>query len=411
MASSTHSTLVGIATSRNTKHHWRFVEYAGLSPAIKLKEPALPCCPAMAASDSVESQVLETMRKTILDLRTQARCDQSISHEERIELLNDALKIKPDSPELLVHRAYCHHLAGDPEAMERDICTAIALESDMTVGKPAVEGRFFRAIARGTMGYIQGALSDMRICLMVFQGNEAAVQDVQQELTFWESFLDSPHDAGRDSPVAEACYAREALGVFLAQGARDEAEDVLWWLLREPYARSWGRKNLRPATAACMERHTFPRGEQAALSVKKTDAPDSPRSATAGPGSSATSSPPESPRSADLAPAQHICVSAPSTCDHKAPVQRSLQRVVSAHESIPTLEPIGQQQNGQVVQGMIITDLAHVLLAVSLWACSRCTPQWVQNKLISASSRIINGKKSAAAIAAVSDFVKKAVST
>ncbi|BDA49625.1 hypothetical protein COCOBI_14-2450 [Coccomyxa sp. Obi] len=302
MASSTHSTLVGIANSRNTEHHRRFVEYADQSPAMMTKDPALPCCPTMAARDSVESQVLTTMRMTILELRVRARCDQSISHEERVELVNEALKIKPDSPELLVHRAHCHHLAGDPEATELDICTAIALASDIALsfyGTPAVEGRFFRAIARGTMGYIQGALSDLRICLMVLKGNRAAVQDVQRELSFWESLLGGPHDAGRNSPVAEACHAREALGVFLAQEARAEAAEVFRLRLTETYAKLWPSKKPCTVTAASTEAPISLRGEQAALSVKKTDVSDSPRSATAGPGSSATSSPPESPRSAD----------------------------------------------------------------------------------------------------------------
>ncbi|BDA49635.1 hypothetical protein COCOBI_14-2550 [Coccomyxa sp. Obi] len=413
MASSTHSTLVEIANGRNTEHHWRFLKYAELPPAMRLKEPALPCCPTHAARDSVESQVLETMRKTILELRTRARCDKSITHDERIGLLNEALAIKPDSPELLVHRAYCHHLAGDPEAMELDICTAIALASDMAVsfyGTPAVEGRFFRAIARGTMGYIQGALSDLRICLMVLQGNRVAMQDVQQELSFWESFLDGPHDAGRDSPVAEACHAREALGVFLAQEALAKAAEVCRLRLTEAYASLSQRKTP---------------GEQAALSVKKTDAADSPRSATAGPGSSTSSSPPESPRSADLAPAQHICASVSSTCDQTAPVQQHLQPVVLAHQSIPphTEERAqrSQPRRGPAVEGappfshltphhvmnvLTRTEMAPTLLAIPLWACSRSTPQWVQNNVIQAGSSVINV---AAAMAAVGDYLKKAV--
>ncbi|CAL8464487.1 g4022 [Coccomyxa elongata] len=318
------------------------------------------------------------MRKTILELRTRARCDENVTNEERVGLLTEALAIKPDSPELLVHRAYCYHLAGDPEAMELDICTAIALASDSAVsyyGTPAVEGRFFCAIARVTMGYIQGVVFDLRICMMMLQGNKAAVQDVQQELSFWESFLNGPHDAGKHSPVAEACLVQEALGVILAQEARDEAAEDFSLLLTEAYASLWQHKNPCTATAASTEPPIMLRGEQTALWVKKTDAPDSPRSVTAGPGSSAPSSPPESPRSADLAPAQHISAFSPCTCGQEPHALPNLQQVATAHESITTAEATHQHQD-------------------------------VQNKVISASSSVINV---AAAMAAVGNCFKKAI--
>ncbi|BDA42388.1 hypothetical protein COCOBI_03-2750 [Coccomyxa sp. Obi] len=337
MASSTQSSLAVTLKSRNTEHHWRFVKHAERAPAMKLREPARACCPTMAARESVELEVFDTMNKKILKLRTRARCDKCITHDERVNLLTEALAIKPDSPELLVHRAYCHHLAGDPEAMEMDICTAIALAPDMALSShgtwctPAVEGHFFRALARGSLGYIQGAVSDLRICLKVVKGNQAAVQDVQQELTFWESFLDGPHDAGRNSPEAEACYAREALGVFLAQEARADAAEVFRLLLTDAYASFWQCKSP---------------GEQTALCVKTTDAPDSPHSVTAGPGSNAPSSPQESPRSADLAPAQHTCASVLSNCSQEAPVQQHLQPVAFAHESIPIAVARDQHEDG-----------------------------------------------------------------
>ncbi|BDA42385.1 hypothetical protein COCOBI_03-2720 [Coccomyxa sp. Obi] len=410
MASSTQSDLAVNLRSRNTEHHWRFVRYAERAPAMKLREPARAGCLTMAARESVGLEVFDNMNKTILKLRTRARCDKNITHEQRINLLTEALAIKPDSPELLVHRAYCHHLAGDPEAMDLDICTAIALAPDMALsfyGTPAVEGRFFRALARGSLGYIQGAVSDLRICLKVLQGYKA-LQDAQQELTFWESYLNGPHDAGKDSPVAEACSTREALAVFLAQEARAKAPAVFQLLLMKTV-------------------------QQAALSIKKTGAPDSPRSVTVGPGSTAPSSPPESPRSADLAPAQHISASAPSTCSQEAPVQPNLQQLAFAPENIPMSETADQHENGQgrstsiqpsntsspepakaaqqrfeEAHGMTTRDMAHALLAVPLWACSRCTPQWVQNKVIMASSIVINV---AAAMAAVTDYCKKAACT
>ncbi|KAK9918375.1 hypothetical protein WJX75_003591 [Coccomyxa subellipsoidea] len=158
------------------------------------------------------------MEEEASSYRAKARDEVPDGSDERgLAYINNALATLPDSPRLLINRAYFDLAMGDVTATEVDACTALALDPEFA------EAYYWRAMARCESGYIIGAAADMRTCLEKLQGEDLK-RVAQQELDYIEVYIFNEGGAA----AAEASAAREAQAIRLANDAKAEAAFLRW---------------------------------------------------------------------------------------------------------------------------------------------------------------------------------------